>query len=157
MQRIGLMIALVAVVLVATLVARSMITDTVVAKGGDDREFTNKTIKGRWGSSIQGTILSPDGPIPAVAVGLLDFDGLTDDEGLGRCVITDTTNVGGTKVGPQTSVTCTYHVNLDGTGTIEVSFGGDPAPISFVITDKKKEIRTIRTDFGVAIGVAKRQ
>ncbi len=90
---------------------------------------------------------------PAVAVGILDFDGA------GGCSITDTTNLGGTKIGPQTSATCTYSVNPDGTGTFSVAVPGDPgpAPVSFVIVNKMKEIRTIRTDLGVATGVAKRQ
>ena len=158
MRRLGLLIGLAALLLVAALVVRTMATSPVVADDEDDDAFTNESIEGRWGFSAQGTILLPEppGPIPAVAVGILDFDGA------GGCVITDTANLGGTKIGPQTSVTCTYSVNPDGTGTFSVAFPGDPpgaepAPISFVIVNEKKEIRTIRTDLGVATGVAKRQ
>ena len=148
MRRVGVLIGLVALVLMAA-----------CAGDDDDRVFTDKSIEGRWAFSAQGTILPPALPAatPAVAVGILDFDGS------GGCSITDTTNLGGTKIGPQTSETCTYSVNPDGTGTFSVAFPGPdgapgpPAPISFVIVDKNREIRTIRTDFGVASGVAKRQ
>ncbi len=144
MRRVGVLIGLVALVLMAA-----------CAGDDDDRVFTDKSIEGRWAFSAQGTILPPALPAatPAVAVGILDFDGS------GGCSITDTTNLGGTKIGPQTSETCTYSVNPDGTGTFNVAFPGDPgpAPVSFVIVNKKTEIRTIRTDLGVATGVAKRQ
>ncbi len=154
MKRVGIFIGLTTLVLAVALVS----VVAVVADDDDDdddRVFTNESIEGRWGFSAQGTILPPALPdaTPAVAVGILDFDGS------GGCSITDTTNLGGTKVGPQTSETCTYSVNPDGTGTFSVAFPGDPgpAPVSFVIVNKAKEIRTIRTDLGVATGVAKRQ
>ncbi len=156
MRRLSLLIGLAALLIVAALVVRSMATSPVVADDEDDEVFTNESIEGRWGSSIQGTILPPFAPpaTPAAAVGILNFDGV------GGCSITDTVNIGGTVIGPRTSTTCTYSVNPDGTGTFSVAFPGDPGPtpISFVIVNKAKEIRTIRTDnVAVAAGVAKRQ
>ena len=47
----------------------------------------------------------------------------------------------------------------DGTGTITVTFMGDPGPtpLSFVVVDNERELRFVRTDLGVAEGVAWRQ
>jgi hypothetical protein len=132
-----------------------MATSPVVPDDNDNREFTEKSIKGTWGFSAQGTVLPPARPAatPGVAVGVLKFDGA------GGCSVTDTTNVGGTKTGPRTSVTGTYIVNPDGTGSFSYTVPGHPEPasISFVLVNNAKEMRTIRTDQGVATGVAKRQ
>ena len=149
MKRIGLMIALVAVVLVAALVVRSMITAPVVADT-EHRVFTNKSIEGRWGFSAQGTILPPTLPdaTPAAAVGTMNFDGS------GGCSITDTENIGGFIIGPQTTETCVYSVNPDGTGTLSFTFPGDPEPglVAFVMVNKR-EVFDIRAD-SVAVATA---
>lgn len=119
--------------------------------------FDNGTIKGVWGFSANGTIQPPALPsaTPAVAVGLVKFDGD------GRCSFTDQVNIGGTAIpstGFRTSSSCDYSVNTDGTGTITVSFPSEgPTPLTFVIVDKAEELRFIRTDAGVASGVAKKQ
>jgi hypothetical protein len=121
---------------------------------GTDDEFTNKSIRGTWGFSAAGTIVPPAVPAatPAVAVGVMSFDGK------GGCSISDTINIGGTSAS-RTSTTCSYAVNPDGTGSLSAQFPGDPGPtpLSFVIVNNKDEIRFIRTDLGVASGVAKRQ
>ncbi len=124
----------------------------------DDDGFTNESIEGAWGFSASGTVLPPALPAatPVAAVGIMTFDGD------GGCSITDQINIGGAAVPPvgfRTSTTCSYAVNSDGTGTISVLFSGDPGPIplTFVIVDDAEEIRFIRTDLGVASGVAKRQ
>jgi len=92
-----------------------------------------------------------------VTVGLITFDGV------GECVPSAQLNVGGT-VTPLTSLQCSYTVNPDGTGAVNVTFVGPVGPfiVDFVIVDAKKEILIIVSDrFGgggtVASGVAKRQ
>jgi hypothetical protein len=116
--------------------------------------FTNKSIQGEWGFSASGTIVPPALPAatPAAAVGIMTFDGM------GGCSISDTINIGGTSAS-RTSTTCTYSVNADGSGSLSALFPGDPGPtpLSFVIVGSAKEIRFIRTDLGVASGVARRQ
>ena len=159
MKRISLIIGLAALVLVAALVGTSMITAVVVAdddNDDDNRVFTNKSIKGRWGFSAQGTILPPFAPAltPASAVGTLDFDGS------GGCSITDTENIGGIVIPFRTTDDgdCMYSVNPDGTGTLSFAFPGDPGPglVSFVILNKN-EVRDMRADsLAVATGVWKR-
>lgn len=122
--------------------------------GAQAAGFTNRSIQGDWGFSASGTILPPALPAatPAAAVGIMTFDGM------GGCSISDTINIGGTSAS-RTSTTCTYNVNPDGSGSLSALFPGDPGPtpLSFVIVDKAKEIRFIRTDLGVASGVARRQ
>jgi hypothetical protein len=109
-------------------------------------------------NAAKGTIVDPASAAqtPAAAVGIMDFDGN------GGCEIVDQINIGGQAISPagfRTSTTCSYAVNPDGTGTIIAEFTGDPGPtpLSFVIVDDKNELRFIRTDVGVAEGVAKRQ
>jgi len=48
---------------------------------------------------------------------------------------------------------------VNGRGSINVAFPGDPGPVplSFVLVDHDREMRFIRTDLGVAAGVAKLQ
>lgn len=115
-------------------------------------EFTAESIRGQWGFSAHGTIVPPaaPSPVPAVAMGIMTFN--RD----GSCSISDTINIGGFSAS-RTSVACTFSVNPDGTGMLEASFVGDPGPtpLAFVIADHKSEIRFIRTDLGVASGVAK--
>jgi hypothetical protein len=117
-----------------------------------DPQFGPESIRGNWGFSAQGIIVPPAAPqpIPAVAMGIMTFN--RD----GNCSISDTININGTSAS-RSSLTCTFAVNPDGTGSIEATFPGDPGPtpLSFVIADHKSEIRFIRTDLGVAAGVAK--
>ena len=127
----------------------------VCSAQADGNYYDNESTQGDWGFSASGTILPPALPAatPAVAVGTISFDGL------GECSFKDTINIGGTLVASRSSMACTYEVDTDGTGTILVTFPGDPGPtpLSFVIVSGRKEIRFIRTDLGVASGVAKRQ
>ena len=117
-------------------------------------EFTDESIEGVWGFSAAGTIVPPALPAatPAVAVGTMTFDG---DQG---CSISDTINIGG-NVMYRTSAQCTYAVNADGTGSISAFFAGDPGPtpLDFVIVNDEEELRFIRSDLGIASGVAKLQ
>ena len=130
-------------------------TSSVLA---DEDDFTIESMEGTWGFSASGTILPPALPAdtPAVAVGIMTF---YDN---GECVITDQLNIGGSAIPPasfRTSSLCSFSVNPNGTGTISVLFPGDifPTPLSFVIVNDEEEFRFIRTDAGVASGVAKRQ
>lgn len=113
-----------------------------------------RSLRRTYGFSASGTILPPavPSPTPAVAVGLMTFDGE------GNCTIADTINIGGT-VAVRGATPGTYTVDPDGTGTITVAFPGDPGPtpLSFVIVENAHELRFVRTDLGVAEGVAKRQ
>lgn len=75
----------------------------------------------------------------------------------------NTVNINGTIIGPNTSDTCTYSVNPDGTGTgvAEFSVSGvpfdEPSTVAFVIVDHNREIRFINTNSIVAGFTAKRQ
>lgn len=118
----------------------------------DDR-LSNRSIRGDWGFSALGTIVPPAVPAatPAAAIGTIYFDGR------GGCFFDDTVNIGGTSVS-RSSTECSYTVNSNGSGSILVSFPGDPGPtpLSIVVVDNAREIRFIRTDLGIAEGVIKR-
>jgi hypothetical protein len=94
--------------------------------------------------------------VQAAVVGLNSFDGA------GGCRITARLNQGGV-VNPLTTATCSYTVNPDGTGTIDVTFNELPVPFrsDFVIVDQAKELLFVLSDefshSTVASGVAKRQ
>lgn len=142
-----------AVAVVIGVGAAALVPDTADAQG--QGAFNENSIRGTWGFSAQGTVLAPDppGPFPAAAVGIMEFSSNGD------CSITDVVNFGGAATPVRTSTECTFTVNPDGMGTILAEFPGDPGPtpLSFVIVDNKRELQFIRTDAGVARGVAKRQ
>ena len=116
--------------------------------------FTQRSIKGIYGLSGSGTL--EDGTVQAAIVGLNSFDGA------GGCRITARLNRKGV-VSQLTSATCSYTVNPDGTGTIDVTFTELPIPFKsdFVIVDQAKELQFVLSDeffhSTVASGVAKRQ
>ena len=127
---------------------------SVVPSAEAESQFTVSSLSGVFGFSAAGTIVPPAFPVatPAVAAGTMTFDRQ------GGCVISDTINIGGMS-SFRTSTACAYAVNQDGTGSISVLFPGDPSPtpLSFVIVNRENEIRFIRTDLGVASGVARKQ
>ena len=123
-----------------------------------DDGFTLESVQGSWGFTTPGSI----GGVSVSAVGRTIFDGS------GGCETTLTLNFGGTLI-PLTSTAsggqCSYTVNPDGTGSVELIFI-DPAGnasdflVSFVIIDKEKEYRFITSDPAgqtVGVGVAKKQ
>jgi hypothetical protein len=128
---------------------------TSVMPAGDGLPLKGEPMRGTWGFSASGTIVPPatSVPTPAAAVGLMTFDPNTRN-----CVIQDTVNIGGSSFS-RTSETCTYGLGSDGRGSIVVTFPDDPVivPLSFVLVDKDREMRFIRTDLGVAEGGAKLQ
>lgn len=147
-----------ALVVFITLVAIAVGAMIAPSTSDASQAFSNRSVRGTWGFSASGTIVPPALPsaTPAVAVGIIKFDGN------GECTFTDQINIGGNAIpstGFRTSSSCDYSVSSDGTGTIGVSFPGDPGPtpLTFVIVDEGKELHFIRTDAGVANGVAKRQ
>jgi hypothetical protein len=120
--------------------------------------FTNQSIEGYWGFSGNfGMIVPPAAPQPvsSAALGTIFFDGR------GGCSVTTTINTNGTIFGPQTSNTCTYSVNPDGTGKSVAEFTGSPVSqpltVAFVIVDYGREIRFLNTTSIVAGFTAKRQ
>jgi hypothetical protein len=121
---------------------------TAQADGG----YSNRSMAGTWGFSSIATVVPPAVPAqtPAAAVGIMSFDGR------GGCTISETFNAGGFS-GSQTSTSCSYSVNPDGSGTLSAQTPGGPAAVSFVLVDDQKEFRLIRTDLIVASGVARRQ
>lgn len=124
------------------------------------RPFTERSIEGTWGFSGDFGMIVPPAvpqPVPTAALGTVFFDGI------GGCSVTNTVNINGTIIGPNTSDTCTYSVNPDGTGTgvAEFSVSGapfdEPSTVAFVIVDHNREIRFINTNSIVAGFTAKRQ
>jgi hypothetical protein len=119
----------------------------------DEPQFTNQSLQGKWAFSGSGTIVPPatPQPAPAVAVGIMTFDGN------GGCSITDTINIGGASLS-RSSLSCTYVVDADGQGSLTAQFPGDPGPTPLaLVLISNNEFRFIRKDLGVASGVASRQ
>lgn len=118
--------------------------------------FSVKSLKGVYGFSGSGTI----GTTPAAVVGLNSFDRA------GGCDITAKLNVGGS-VASLTTAACSYAVNPDGTGFLDVTFNeafpglpGIEFHSDFVIVDGGKEVHAVLSDnFGatVATSISKRQ
>jgi hypothetical protein len=112
-------------------------------------------MRGTWGFSVSGTIVASDGtpPTPVAIVGLITFDPLTRD-----CVVEDRINAGGTSL-RRTGATCTYSLLPDGRGSFVVLFDGETEFTfhEFVLVNRKREMRLIRTDLAVMEGAGRRQ
>lgn len=135
------------------MVLAAMLAYSVVSLAGE--QYTARSLKGAYGFSGSGTLLS----LPAAVVGLTTFDGG------GGCVTTARLNLAAT-FAPLSSLTCSYIVNSDGTGsqtlTAEVPGVGSSVFVSeFVIVDGNNEVHfMLRDESGlgaVAGGVSKRQ
>jgi len=119
------------------------------------RNQFSKSIRGTWAFAATGTLPTPSAPpTPFALVGLLTFE--RHDE----CSMTFTINAGG-QSWDSVSDTCTFSVNMDGSGTLKSTFvrGNVPFPplaLFFVIVNDD-EILAIRTDDVVASGVLRRQ
>jgi hypothetical protein len=118
--------------------------------------FSVKSLKGVYGFSGSGTLAT----MPAAVAGLNSFDRA------GGCDITAKINIGGA-VAAVTTNTCTYVVNPDGTGFLDVTFN-EPFPglpgikfhSDFVIVDGAREVHAVLSDnlgMTVATSISKRQ
>ena len=131
-----------------------------VTQQDEDRsahECSLKTVKGSYGISTTGWIVSA-GPIGPVAdVGVITFDG---DGGVSQ---TTTVSLNGLIIPKRTSLSGSYEVNSeDCTGSIDLMLPGPTGPITstshMVIVNHGKELRTIVTGAGrVLAGTAERQ
>jgi hypothetical protein len=129
-----------------------------VVTGHASSNTSTRSIIGNYGFSGSGTLAA--GTIQAAVVGVTTFG-----RG-GRCRITAKINA--VPLVPQpvpvTSISCTYTLNADGTGTQDITF--DTAPFTgpfhsdFVVVDDGAELPFMLSDGTggtVATGVAKRQ
>jgi hypothetical protein len=95
-------------------------------------------------------------PFPAGAVGVMKFDGAGN-------VSISLTAVGPNSTPAVSTLSGTYSINPDGSGTINLKApSGQPGPVySFVITDGGSQLLLLRTDanpvFNVAFGTARLQ
>ena len=125
-------------ILVAAIVVVSVLT---YVRGGDaSGGFSVRTLRGTYGFSGDGTL--GGGTIPAAVAGLNFFDRA------GGCAIRARLNAGGA-VHPLNSTSCTYSVNPDGTGSLDVAFEPPfavPFHSDFVIVDGGRELRFILSD-----------
>jgi len=135
----------------------AVLTATAVADDGSEHGFDNRSIKGNWGYvSTLGNLLPPVVPatVQTAAVGRIHFDGE------GGCAVASTVNVDG-KTATFKSSSCHYSVNADGTGSSEATFPtspiAEPVPVSFVITERGREIFFLNTRFLISTFVAHRQ
>ncbi len=149
----------IAVLSVALLCGLGVLLSHSGLAGEDDGDtvFDNRSVQGRWGWSGRGSLVPPAVPeaVPTAGAGTVTFDGR------GECSVATMVNVNGTFFGPATSDTCTYSVNVDGTGSSVATFStlpfaGGPAVVSFVIVDRKKEIRFLQHGEFVVTFTAKR-
>lgn len=90
--------------------------------------------------------ISPSNPSPNAAVGVMTFDGAGKVTANQTFVETDTA-AGAAAVKVQTAtITGTYTVNPDSTGTISLDLGGDkPATFAIVVTDGGSSIIIVST------------
>ena len=143
---------------VGSVVAAGLVGALVAARShGDDRGFSNRTIKGVWGFNTSFGMLvlpAPAQPVPTTGMGRIHFDGD------GNCQVSTVANINGDSLRLESS-SCTYTVNPDGTGTSEAFFPGAPVPgalpVAFVIVDRGQELRFMNTRFIVGTFTAKRQ
>jgi hypothetical protein len=119
-------------------------------------ECSLQTIRGSYGISTTGSIVSA-GPIGLVAdVGVITFDGS------GGVSQTSTVSLNGTIIPSRSSLAGTYEVNSDCTGDLSLTLptptGPAPSTSHFVIVHNGEELLTIVTGAGrVLSGNAKRQ
>jgi hypothetical protein len=143
---------------VAMMIVAALIVFSGSSEADNDDRFTERSLRGSWGFSAAGflAVRATGSHTPASAVGLLTFDGR------GECTDEAKLNSAGTVVS-LTSITCTYTVNPDGTGTIQTTFAPAGAfTTDFVIIEEKGEFHFIVSDVAqpgttVASGVARRQ
>ena len=121
-----------------------------------DERFNNKSLRGAWGFNAHGFLgATTPAQTPASAMGRNTYDGA------GGCTSDAKLNAGGTVL-TLNSISCTYTVFPDGTGTQETVYAVGTFTTDFVLVDNAKEFLFIVSDTAqpgttVASGVAKRQ
>ena len=105
------------------------------------RECSNASLKGSYGASCEGTIVGA-GPLAVVSVLTADGDGNISG--------VETLSVNGV-ITTGVTLTGTYTVNADCTGSFVSTGFGSVFHNYFVIDDHKKEIRIIVTEPGVVV------
>ena len=144
--------------LLAVSISTALFAPAAIAGDNDDNRgpFTERTIRGSWGWTGDGNLVDPvtGQAVHSVGLGIVYFDGY------GGCEVTSSVNINGNPQGPITSTSCVYSVNPNGTGQSVATFSDPPfegdAPVTFVIVDKRKEIRFIQENQFVVTFVAKR-
>src|SRR5438094_273709 len=116
--------------------------------------FTNADVRGPYGFSLDGTIVSGTTAVPVAAVGVFEADGngsLPDG--------VRTLSAGG--VVRHQTFTCTYTVNPNGTGSAVCTIltgGTGTESFDFVLTDKRREVPFVATNPGFVVrGVSVKQ
>jgi hypothetical protein len=135
----------------------ALVVCSTTSHADDNERFSEKSLKGAWGFQAHGFLgVTPASHLPASAMGRNTYDGA------GGCTSEAKLNAGGTVVA-LTSITCTYTVNPDGTGTQQTTFGpGLVFTTDFVLVEHAKKFYFIVSDTAqpgttVASGVASRQ
>jgi hypothetical protein len=135
----------------AAITAAVLLAGASHAAGG----YSKRSLRGSYGFSGSGTLAA--GTIQAAVAGLNLFDGA------GGCEVRARLNAGG-QVVPLTTASCSYEVNRDGTGTLDVTFNEPPfaGPFhsDFVIVDGTNQIQFVLSDPSggtVASGVTTKQ
>jgi len=116
--------------------------------------FTNADVRGPYGFSLDGTIVSGTTAVPVAAVGVFEADGngsLTDG--------VRTLSAGGVVL--HQTFTCTYTVNPNGTGSAVCTIltgGTGTESFDFVLTDKRRAVPFVATNPGFVVrGVSVKQ
>src|SRR3989442_15629183 len=109
--------------------------------------FTNADVRGPYGFSLDGTIVSGTTAVPVAAVGLFVADGNGNlTEGV------RTLSAGGVVL--HQTFTCTYSVSPNGTGSAVCTIltgGTGTESFDFVLTDKRREGPFVATNPGFVV------
>jgi len=132
---------------------RGSLVPSAQAKDKDDEDENEgscqsncslRSLKGCFGTTINGNLVG--GPLagPVAGIALQKFDG---EGGLTQV---DTVSINGILIANGRSATGTYTVNPDCTGTATINFPAQPPlQLSFVLDDHRKELRAVTTNPGV--------
>jgi hypothetical protein len=121
-------------------IAQSADAESAKTQSGD-RDCSNRTISGAYGSSSQGVLL----PAPGVVLQFRSVQ-LTRFDGRGNLTWMEHTVINGTPAGPGwTPASGTYTVNSDCTGMATVNTPNSPVPLNlfFVVVKHGTEIQMI--------------
>jgi hypothetical protein len=111
-----------------------------IANAEDTSACTNATIAGRYGFLLTGTI---------VGFGPIGIAGLATFDGAGHWSRSETTNINGNPLPPET-IAGTYNVNADCTGSTQDEQGHTS---NLVIVNHGKEILALSTNYGAVLTI----